>query len=502
MNILRLAAVCFTTLRYGLDEIVIRAFAPPWFARIWLTLMFWRPLPRPRALRLREALEHLGPIFVKFGQVLSTRQDILPDDLASELAQLQDQVKPQPFTQIKAVIEKSYGRPLEEIFSTIAEQPLGSASVAQVHRATLLDGQVVAVKVLRPNISQQIAKDISLMNSFAWLVEKLYRDGERLRPRAIVAEFHNSLQQETDLLHEAANCNQLRRNFANYDMIRIPVVHWNYCTHEVMAMELLEGIPVDQIADLQAAKIDLPKLARAGIEIFFTQVFRDSFFHADMHPGNIMVDQQGRFVVVDYGIMGSLAEVDKEYIGANFLAFFNRDYRKVAQMHVEAGWTPPDTSVPQFEAAIRAVCEPIFARPLREISFGRLLLQLFHVARKFNLIVQPQLILLQKTLLNIEGIGRQLAPDLNLWESAKPFLEDWARKRNSPQHVFGVLKDNASAMISLLPEVPMALRINLRNAQGHNQAVAKEIAQLKRHQRYLWLVCTGLVALVAYLWLA
>ena len=462
--------------------------------------MFWRPVRRPRAVRLREAIEHLGPIFVKFGQVLSTRRDILPADIASELSKLQDSVAPQRFDEIQSAMERSYGRPVGEVFAEIDHEPLGSASVAQVHRARLLDGTVVAVKVLRPNIERQVARDIGLMDSFAWLVEKTLRDGRRMRPREIVAEFHNSLREETDLLHEAANCTQLGRNFADHDMMRTPKVYWDQCTEAVMVMELLEGIPVDQLDDLRAADVDLERLARTGIEIFFTQVFRDSFFHADMHPGNLMVDGDGRFIVVDYGIMGTLSDHDKEYIGANFLAFFNRDYRKVALMHIEAGWTPEDTSVPQFEAAIRAVCEPIFARPLHEISFARLLLQLFKVARRFNVTVQPQLMLLQKTLLNIEGMGRQLAPQLNLWESAKPFLEDWAKDKHSPKRVLASLGENAPTVAAIIDELPMAMRVGMRRLRtGDQDALRREVDGLRRLNGRLWAVLAAAIAAIAYL---
>ncbi|MBF2760894.1 MAG: 2-polyprenylphenol 6-hydroxylase, partial [Ectothiorhodospiraceae bacterium AqS1] len=472
MNLFRLATIASTTLRFGLDEIVARSWPDSWHARLWFLLFFWRGYAEPRGVRLRRALEALGPIFVKFGQQLSTRRDILPADIAAELAKLQDRVKPQPFAAIEERLAAAYERPLAEIFKRVEPEPLGSASVAQVHQAELLDGRTVAVKVLRPQIREQIERDLALMRSFAWLTEKFYRYGRHMKIRALVREFHKSLKQETNLLHEAANCNQIRRSFAGHPMLRIPEVHWDHCNADVMVMELLLGVPVDQVDELRARGVDLDKLAATGIEVFFTQVFRDSFFHADMHPGNIHVDDEGRFIVLDFGIMGSLEDHDKEYIGANFLAFFNRDYRRVAVMHVEAGWTPPDISITEFEAEIRAVCEPIFARPLQEISFGRLLLQLINAARKLNLIVQPQLILLQKTLLNVEGIGRQLAPELNLWDKAKPILEDWAKEQNSPKRVASILRENAPSMISLLPEIPLALRHHARRARGEGAAAA------------------------------
>ena len=499
MFIFRLSTIVLTTFRFGLDEIIARQFSNSLFCKIWLRLGFWRPLRKPRGERLRDALEYLGPIFVKFGQVISTRRDILPSDIASELAKLQDAVTPQPFSQIRQVIEASYQRPVTKVFASIEETPLGSASVAQVHKAILQDGTPAAVKVLRPNIHHAVGRDIALMESFAWMIEKLFTHGPRLRPREIVAEFHRSLLEETDLLHEAANCNQLRRNFSDHQMLVMPAVYWQYCTSSVMVMELLEGTPIDQIEDLKAANVDLARLAATGIEVFFTEVFRDSFFHADMHPGNLLVDDQGRFVLLDFGIVGSLSEFDKQYIGANFLAFFNRDYRKVAVMHVEAGWTPSDTSIPQFEAAIRSVCEPIFARPLNEISFGRLLLQLFRVAQRFNLIVQPQLILLQKTLLNIEGVGRQLAPGLNLWDSAKPLIEKWAREQNSPMRVVDTVKDGFPTLVSLLPELPQAARALLLEIKHQDVRKRYDLEHLRRRQRQLWIVIAVLLAVLVSL---
>ena len=497
MSIIRLLTIVAISVRFGLDEIVVRAFAPPWLRRTWLLLMFWRPTSRPRGMRLRRALEALGPLFVKFGQVLSTRQDILPADIAAALADLQDRVPPQPFGRIERTINTSLGHPWQQDFSSIDAEPIGSASVAQVHRARLADGREVAVKVLRQNLQGKIRRDISLMRTAASFVEAVARDGRRLRLGEIIDEFDRSLHEEIDLLHEAANCTQMRRNFEGFAMLRIPQVHWPLCTREVMVMELLVGTPVDQIDDLVESGIDIKRLARAGVEIFFTQVFRDSFFHADMHPGNLHVDSQGRFIALDYGITGTLSEFDKEYIGANFLAFLNRDYRRVAQMHVEAGWTPADTNIPQFEAAIRAVCEPIFARPLKEISFGRLLLQLFQVARRFNLIVQPQLILLQKTLLNIEGIGRRLAPDLNLWETARPFLEEWVKKRRDPIRMARDLAAGAPALMAMLPEVPQAMRNALNQLGTSSQQRVQRERRLERRLRRSYLIIGALIGFIA-----
>ena len=502
MIFFRFCSIIAVALRYGLDEIIARSFLPPLAARLWLGLLVWRRLREPRGKRLRLAFEELGPLFVKFGQVLSTRRDFLPTDIADELALLQDEVPSEPFERIASVLREAYGQPFEDVFAAFDREPLGSASVAQVHRAVLPDNTEVAVKILRPNIDRIVASDLKLMRLAAAIIENILHDGEQLRPRAVVDEFARCLGEETNLIHEAANCTQLGRNFASYPMLRTPIVHWRLCTSKVMVMELLRGTPVDQIEDLRQAGLDLEKLARAGIEIFFTEVFRDSFFHADMHPGNLHVDSEGRFVLLDYGIMGSLSDFDKEYIGANFLAFFNRDYRKVAVMHVEAGWIPPDTSIPQFEAAIRSVCEPIFSQPLGEISFGQLLLHLFQVARRFNVIVQPQLLLLQKTLLNIEGMGRQLAPGLNLWETAKPFLEKWTRQQHSPRRLLKLIRNNGPTVAKLLTELPLAVR--LATAELNRRSEGASTNRQRRKQRFKaliplgWILIGGTLALLLF----
>ncbi len=415
----------------------------------------------PRGRRLREALETLGPIFVKFGQVMSTRRDLVPLDIADELALLQDRVP--PFSPDLAIleIEKSLGRKVDEAFDAFEREPVASASIAQVHLARLKDGREVAVKVLRPNVEAHIAKDVALLRAAAGLVERVWADGRRLRPREVVAEFERHLEEELDLMREAANASQLRRNFAASPLLRVPEVHWDFCSQRVMVMERMHGIPVSNIAKLVESGIDIPALARAGVEIFFTQVFRDGFFHADMHPGNILVstdaETKGRYIALDFGIMGTLTEVDKGYLAQNFLAFFNRDYRRVAQAHLDAGWVPAGTRVDAFEAAIRAVCEPVFARPLKEIYFGRLLLRLFQTSRRFNVQIQPQLVLLQKTLLNIEGLGRELDPDLDLWQTAKPYLERWMADQVGWRGALRALRDEAPFWASTLPQLPRLL---------------------------------------------
>jgi ubiquinone biosynthesis protein len=425
LRVFRLLKIFWVAYRFGLDEFPLAADRSGRLLSVSRRLLFWRQLSEPRAIRLRRALETLGPIFVKFGQMLSTRGDLLPADIADELAKLQDQVPPFDSDTAVAQVEAAFGRPIGAVFRSFDRQPIASASIAQVHFAELPDGTPAAVKILRPDMNPVISNDLALMMTAAGLLETLWSDGRRLKPRQVVAEFAKHLRDELDLMREAANASQLRRNFLHSDLLQVPEVYWDYCSTTVMTMQRMHGIPVNQRERLEAQGIDIPRLARAGVEIFFSQVFRDGFFHADMHPGNIFVAADGKYIALDFGIMGTLGDLDKDYLAQNFLGFFQRDYRRVALAHLEAGWVPADTRVDEFEAAIRAVCEPIFDRPLKEISFGRLLLRLFQTARRFNLEVQPQLVLLQKTLLNIEGLGRKLDPDLDLWDTAKPYLERW-----------------------------------------------------------------------------
>ncbi len=451
-----------------------------------------------RAVRLREALEALGPIFVKFGQVLSTRRDLLPADIADELAKLQDQVPPFPFAQVVPAIEDALGKPVGELFGKIDAQPIASASVAQVHAAILRDGTEVAVKVLRPGVEQAIARDVLLLETAARLVERLWADGRRLKPREVVAEFARHLEDELDLVREAANASLLRRNFADSPLLAVPAVHWEYCSRRVMVMQRMHGTPISQVSVLRQKGIDIPKLARAGVEIFFTQVFRDGFFHADMHPGNILVSDDGKYVALDFGIMGTLSELDKSYLAQNFLAFFNRDYRRVAQAHLDAGWVPAGTRVDDFEAAIRAVCEPIFARPLKEIYFGKLLLRLFQTSRRFNVAVQPQLVMLQKTLLNIEGLGRELDPDLDLWQTAKPYLERWMSEQIGWRGLVRTLRREAPSWAQTLPALPRLLhRLLAEDRVGGLQTALERLAGENRHRNRL--LAALLVAALAIL---
>jgi ubiquinone biosynthesis protein len=487
MHLFRLLKIFSVSIRFGLDEFILGHERVRALRVLVKFLLFWRRLERPRGERLRLALEALGPIFVKFGQVLSTRRDLLPSDIADELAKLQDQVPPLPFDIIDPVLERAYRKPAAQVFRRFDPVAIASASVAQVHLAELPDGREVAVKILRPGIDRVIVEDIALLDVAAGLMEKLWADGRRLKPREVVAEFEKHLRHELDLLREAASASLLRRNFPDSPLLLIPEVHWDYCTTEVMVMERMFGTPISQVQVLRQQGVDLQKLARAGVEIFFTQVFRDGFFHADMHPGNILVAADGRYVALDFGIMGTLTEVDKNYLAQNFLAFLRRDYRRVAQAHVEAGWIPADTRVDEFESALRAVCEPIFDKPLKEISFGKLLLRLFQTSRRFNVEIQPQLVLLQKTLLNIEGLGRELDPDLDLWKTAKPYLERWMSEQIGWRGLLANLQKEAPHWATMLPELPRLVhralsQHDLPKLQASVDALRE---QQRRHTRLL-----------------
>ncbi len=498
---LRLLFISWTLLRHGLDELVLAShlFRPLHFLR-WF--MWWRLL-RNRALgrgvRIRRALEDLGPIFVKFGQILSTRRDLLPDDIADELVKLQDRVPPFPGTTAVAIMGKAYGRPLAEVFAEFDETPIASASIAQVHAARLLDGTEVVVKVVRPNIKPVIRRDIGLLYIIADKLQRYWSEGRRLRPLEVVREFEKTILDELDLMREAASATQIRRNFADSELLYVPEVHWPYCRPNVMVMERISGIPISNIEAIRAAGIDMESLAARGVEIFFTQVFRHNFFHADMHPGNIFVSPSGQYIAVDFGIVGTLSPDDQRYLAENFLAFFKRDYNRVAELHVESGWVPATTRVDEFEAAIRTVCEPIFERPLAEISFGQLLLRLFQTARRFNMEVQPQLVLLQKTLLNIEGLGRQLYPELDLWQTAKPFLERWMSEQIGTRAFFNRLKDNVPQWGEKLPEIPSLVhevlhqarhgKLEVRSNSEELQLIRKEIR--RANQRTFFAILGG-----------
>ncbi|MCU7892119.1 MAG: ubiquinone biosynthesis regulatory protein kinase UbiB [Candidatus Thiodiazotropha sp. (ex Ustalcina ferruginea)] len=456
---LRLIHINLVLLSHGLDEVILAThlFRPIRFL-IYLSPWYWfRKDHAAYPVRIRRSLEDLGPIFVKFGQILSTRRDLLPDDLARELAKLQDRVPPFPGNKARAIIEKSYGQPIDELLEAFDEKPLASASIAQVHTAQLKSGKKVVLKVLRPNIEKTIRRDVDLLYTIARLAEKYWKEGRRLRPVEVVQEYEKTIFDELDLMREAANASQLRRNFLNSDALYVPEVYWDLTRQNVFVMERISGTPVGDIDALRAQGISMKLLGERGVEIFFTQVFKYNFFHADMHPGNIFVEPDGRYVAVDFGIMGTLTEEDKRYLAENLLAFFNRDYKRVAQLHVQSGWVPKETRIEEFESAIRTVSEPIFEKPLSEISFGHFLLRLFQTARRFDMEVQPQLVLLQKTLLNIEGLGRQLYPQLDLWTTAKPFLERWMSEQIGRRAFIGKLKKNLPELAEHLPDLPNKL---------------------------------------------
>jgi ubiquinone biosynthesis protein len=485
-QLFRLSRIARVFIRHGLDEFVdtLHLFRPYRTVLRLLPWRWWRPADdSPRGVRLREALEELGPVFVKFGQVLSTRPDLLAEDLATELAKLQDQVAPFSGDQAKLLVEQAYGDALEDHLRNFNAEPVAAASVAQVHLAELLDGTEVIVKVLRPDIDEVIARDLDLLYALAGLAEQYWDEGPRLRPVEVVGEFDKTIHDELDLRREAANASQLRANFIDSEIVYVPKVYWEHTRQNVMVMERIHGIPIRDVDAIRKAGIDMRQLAHNGVEIFFTQAFRDGFFHADMHPGNIFVSEDGQYRAVDFGIVGTLSDSDKRYLAENFLAFFNRDYHAVADAHLRAGWVPPHTRVEEFEAAIRTVCEPIFAKPINEISFGRFVLQLFQVARRFEMPIQPQLVLLQKTLLNIEGLGRQLYPQLDLWETAKPYLEDWMNRQVGPRAFVEGIKKELPKWNRILPQVPsLAYDVmrKLSEAEFANQSQSAEIEKLRR----------------------
>jgi ubiquinone biosynthesis protein len=493
-HVLRLLRILLTTLRYGLDELALAGFRQPWVRLLVRVLTIGRRLDAPRGERLRMGLVRLGPIFVKFGQVLSTRRDLLPADFADELAQLQDQVPPFRAETARAIVERAFGRRIDEVFTSFDAEPIASASIAQVHFAVLKDGREVAVKVLRPGMLEVIEDDLTLLRALARWIERHSEDGRRLKLREVVAEFDTHLHDELDLVREAANASHLRRNMQGLELILVPEMVWELCTRDVIVMQRMNGIPVSQRQRLQQAGVDIPKLARDGVTIFFTQVFRDGFFHADMHPGNIQVSVEpatfGRYIALDFGIMGTLTESDKRYLAHNFIAFFRRDYKRVAELHLESGWVPPQTRVDELEGAIRTVCEPHFDRPLKDISLGQVLLRLFQTSRRFNVEIQPQLVLLQKTLLNVEGLGRQLDPELDLWNTAKPFLERWMDAQVGWRALLGRFEHEAPRYAQLLPELPRLLHQALRAArpeheQEHRQLFAQLLAEQQRTNRLL-----------------
>lgn len=506
----RFLRIVTTVLRYRLDTFIPINLLP-WYLKYTIGALLSigrKGAERNRGERLRLALESLGPIFVKFGQILSTRRDLLPDDIADELARLQDRVPPFSGDLACKIIEKDLGANVEAIFDEFDRTPLASASIAQVHTATLKTGESVVVKVIRPNIEKTIRQDIKLLYMLAHFVAKTSKDGRRLRPVEVVQDYEYTILDELDLAKEAANTGLLQRNFTNSDLLYVPQIYWDYSRRNVMVMERISGIPVADIPALREQNVNMKVLAERGVEIFFTQVFSHSFFHADMHPGNIFVDpsnpERPKYIAIDCAIMGSLDEADKNYLARNLLAFFKRDYRMVAELHVESGWVPKGTPVHAFESAIRSVCEPMFAKPLKEISFGQVLLGLFQTARRFNMEVQPQLVLLEKTLLNIEGLGRQLYPDLDLWVTAKPFLERWMNEQVGPRRLYDEVKKQAPDWAAHLPQIPNLVFSTMTHLSHQEERMKEQTEaleslrkEMRRSRRNMPFKLLGLLAMGA-----
>ena len=514
----RMAKILLTMLRHRLDRNIGRVAGHHW----WYRLSPLRLLPapeKPDAVRLREAMENLGPIFIKFGQILSTRRDLLSPDYAEELAKLQDQVPPFPSATAIATIEESLGGPIDALFAQFEPTPIASASLAQVHAATMANGDEVAVKVIRPDIDRVIRKDLVLIHTMAGLLERLSRDARRLKLKAVVQDYERTIFDELNLLKEAANTATLRRNFAGSELLYAPKVYWERCTESILVLERVRATPISDMAALERAGTDMKKLAERGVETFFTQVFKHNFFHADMHPGNIFIDIRDpanpSYIAIDCAIIGTLSEGDQTYLARNILAFFNRDYGRIARLHIESGWIPEGTNAKEFEDVIRQLCEPLFQRPLKDISFGHFLIALFQTARQFDMEVQPQLVLLQKTLLNIEGLGRQLYPDLDLWNTAKPFMETWMRERFGPKALLRSLIEHAPAIAQelpiLLPQLPEIVTTAVsrlgdldRQANAQRQAMDRLTRAIDaQHRRGRWRRAAGaglILASVALLW--
>ena len=482
-NLLRLVSINFTLARFGLDEVILSMhFMRPLYLLGLINPFNWfRGNDQSQALRLRLCIEELGPIFIKFGQMMATRRDLFGDEITDELEKLLDRVPPFPHAQACAIVEQQLGMPIKQAFRQFDDKEIASASIAQVYGAELIDGQQVIVKIVRPGIELQIQRDIEVMMMLAKMADRYWSEAKRVKPIQIVQEFETTIMHELDLMREAANASELRRDFDGSADLYVPFVHWDYCRPRVMVMERISGIPISDLEQLRSHEVNLESLSRKGVEIFFTQVFRNNYFHADMHPGNIFVSRDDaddpRYIAVDFGIMGSLSTSDQRYLAENFIAFFNRDYRRVAELHVDSGWVDRGTRIDEFEAAIRSVCEPMFQRPLAEISFGQLLLRLFQTARSFNMEIQPQLLLLEKTFLHIEGIGRQLYPQLDLWDTAKPFLERWLSEQLGMRALVQGMKKNLPYIAEHLPDLPQLafkaldriandeLRVELRSRQ-------------------------------------
>ena len=486
---IRLFRINIILIRHGLEEVL---FAIPYFRpiRFLLFLLPWhwfRKVDITHGVRIRYVLEDLGPIFVKFGQTLSTRRDLFPEEIADELAKLQDQVPPFPGEQAKKLIEQALQKSVNEAFAEFGIEPMASASIAQVHAAKLHEGTDVVVKVLRPGVEKDVRQDLDLLHVLASLVHRYWKDSHLLQPREIVQEFEQVVLGELDLMREAANARQLRRNFENSPDLYVPEVYFDLCRRNVLVIERIHGIPVSDRAALERHGINLKKLSERGCIIFFTQVFKHNFFHGDMHPGNIFVSYENpedpKYIGVDFGVIGTLTTSDKRYLAENLLAFFNRDYRRVAELHLESGWVPPDVRVEEFEAAIRTVCEPVFRRPLSEISFGYLLVRLFQTTRRFNMKVQPQLVLLEKTMLSIEGLSRQLDPSLNLWDTAKPFMERWMSEQVGVRALALGVRKQLPRMAERLPEIPDLVYTSMKKFEQNNDMLEQQNQEFKALRR-------------------
>ena len=507
-TLLRLLSIQRVLVRHGLDEIITATHI------LRPLRFFFYLLPRrsdrsaPLGERIRLALVELGPIFVKFGQAVSTRRDLLPRDIADELAKLQDRVPPFPAEEAVAILSATYGKPVDEVFARFDFEPLAAASIAQVHTAALEDGTEVIVKLLRPGVRDQIEQDLDVLYAIAGLADKYWENSKRLRPLELVAEYEKTVIDELDLMREGGNAAQLRRNFQDSDMLYVPEIYWDFCRSEILVQERVYGIPISDMEALRAAGTNIQVLAENGVEIFFSQVFRHNFFHADMHPGNIFVivddPERPKYAAVDFGIVGTLSPSDQQYLAGNFLAFFDRDYYKIAKLHLDSGWVPPDTRIDELETAVRTVCEPIFNKPLAEISFAQVLIRLFRIAQRFNMEIQPQLLLLHKTLLNIEGLGRELYPELDLWKTAQPVLRQWMDEQVGPRAVLGDLRENLPQLRDALRELPAAIKhLADQAAEGKLQVRANTPdlkllrEQLKQQQKQRFLLAVGLTAAIS-----
>ena len=507
-TLLRIVRIQRVLVKYGLDEIIAATHLLRPLRYFFILAPRRRDRSAPLGERIRLALEELGPIFVKFGQAISTRRDLLPPDIAVELARLQDRVPPFPSEQAVAILEAAYGQPVDEVFERFDREPLAAASIAQVHSATLPGGKEVIVKLLRPGVEEQIESDLDVLRTVARLADRYWEHSERLRPTEVVAEYERTIIDELDLMREGANAAQLKRNFAGSDKLYVPETYWDFCRPEVLVQERIYGIPISDMDALREAGANIQYLAENGVEIFFTQVFRHNFFHADMHPGNIFVivtdPDRPKYAAVDFGIVGTLSPEDKEYLAENFIAFFERDYHRIAKLHLDSGWVPEGSRIDELESAVRTVCEPIFNKPLVEISFAQVLLRLFRVAQRFNVQIQPQLILLHKTLFNIEGLGRELYPELDLWKTAQPVLKTWMDEQVGPRALASDLRENLPQVRQAFRQLPAAIRqLSEQASTGHirldmqseeMQEIRKELASQRRQRYWLTLAATGLIA--------